>query len=108
LAFSFFSELWNNDNFDCFFSPRKKVISIDIEGSEYHVLNEAVDSGVLCELAKNNNNAVDIYIEYHSPKVMNEVTKSAKRFVEEVRPYLMSEECGGSNISLYERMKYFE
>ena len=79
---------------------------VDIEGAEFHVLNEAVDSGVLCNFMKDNDNRVDIFIQYHPPEVMNIHSKSAKRFVEEVRPKLLS--CGGSNIHLEERMKYFD
>ena len=78
-----------------------------MEGSEFHVLNEAVDSGILCEFVKDNSNVVDIFIHYHSPDVMNILSKSAKRFVQEVRPFLLSEKCGGENLRIEERMKYF-
>ncbi len=72
------------------------------------MLNEAVDSGVLCKFLKDNDNQLDIFIQYHSPEVMNIQSPSAKIFVEKVRPYLLSDNCGGDNVHLEERMKYFE
>ncbi len=82
------------------------MIHLDIEGSEFHVLNEAVDSGVLCNFMKDNDNRVDIFIQYHSPELMNIHSPSAKRFIEEVRPKLLK--CGEGNVHLEERMKYFD
>ena len=84
-----------------------QIIHFDVEGSEFHVLNHAVDSGILCKFASDNNNRLDIFIQYHSPEVMNLLSQSAKRFVEEVRPLLLSKKCGGNNIHLEERMKFF-
>lgn len=88
-------------------SRQHLIMYIDVEGSEFNVLNEAVSSGLLCNFVNNTNNVVDIYIEYHSPDVMGKVTPSAKKFVEEVRPFLLSSECGGDNLHLEEIMKYF-
>lgn len=79
-----------------------------MEGSEFHVLNEAVDSGVLCDFVKDNDNRVDIFIDYHSPDVMNLFSVSAKRFIDEIRPKLLNEECGGGNLSLEEHNRFFE
>ena len=78
---------------------------IDIEGSEFHVLNEAVDSGVLCKFVHNTTNQLDIYIQYHSPELMNIQSPSSKRFIEQVRPQLLA--CGGDNVHLEEKEKYF-
>ncbi len=78
-----------------------------MEGSEFHVLNESVDSGVLCDFVKDNSNVLDIFIHYHSPDVMNIMSKSAKRYIEEVRPYLLSDKCGGDNLTIKEHTKYF-
>lgn len=88
-------------------SRQHLMLYLDVEGSEFLTLNEAVDSGVLCDFANSNNNIVDILIEYHSPDIMNIETPSAKRFMSETRPKLLSEECGGFNLRLKERMKYF-
>lgn len=50
---------------------------------------------------------LDIFIEYHSPDVMNKESASARRYIDEIRPLLTSEKCGGDNLNLHERMKYF-
>mmetsp|Transcript_19350 Transcript_19350/g.28980 ORF Transcript_19350/g.28980 Transcript_19350/m.28980 type:complete len:432 (-) Transcript_19350:302-1597(-) len=88
-------------------SKQHLILYFDVEGSEFHVLNEAVDSGVICDFVKDTSNALDIFIHYHSPDVMNVMSKSAKRYIEQVRPYLLSDECGGENLNIKEHMKYF-
>ena len=80
------------------------LLHVDIEGSEFHVLNEAKDSGVLCEFALAGNQ-VDIYVEYHTPDELGRESINAKRWQNEVRPYFRKK-CG-DNISFYERQRYF-
>lgn len=80
------------------------LLHVDIEGSEFHVLNEAKDSGVLCEFALAGNQ-VDIYIEYHTPDELGRESINAKRWQNDVRPYFRKK-CG-DNISFYERQRYF-
>lgn len=80
------------------------LLNVDIEGSEYHVLNEVKDSGLLCDFAKAGNQ-VDIFIQYHDPKVVGVESANAKRWIKEVRPYFRRN-CG-DNISFYERNRYF-
>lgn len=40
------------------------ILKIDIEGSEYSVLKEAIESGMLCDYAKKGNR-VDLVVEFH-------------------------------------------
>jgi len=41
------------------------ILKIDIEGGEYSVLKEALDSGKLCDYAARRGNRVDLAVEFH-------------------------------------------
>jgi len=86
---------------------RKKnhlIINIDVEGSEFKILNEAKDSGILCNLALDGN-VVDIFVEYHSPEFLGIDSPNTLRYIHEVRPYFGAQ-CGDT-LSFYETRRYF-
>lgn len=80
------------------------LLNFNVEGSEFHILNELKDSGILCEFTRSGN-YVDIFIDYHSPEMLGFESPNAKRYVNEVRPYFRTQ-CG-DNLSFYERNRYF-
>merc|ERR1712176_798503 len=80
------------------------IVNIDVEGSEYNILNEAKDSEVLCNFALDGN-VVDIFVEYHSPEILGTESPNILRFIHEVRPYFLTQ-CG-ETLNLYERQRYF-
>jgi len=80
------------------------IVNIDVEGSEYKLLNEARNSEFLCDFALQGN-LVDIFVNYHSPEILGIETAAMLRYIHEIRPYF-ERQCGGT-LNLYERNRYF-
>jgi len=80
------------------------IIHIDVEGSEFDILNEAKNSGLLCNFALEGN-YVDIFVQYHSPEFLGIETAAMLQYIHEIRPYFESQ-CGDT-LKMYERNLYF-
>jgi len=80
------------------------ILHIDIEGSEYELLNEARNSEILCDFALQGN-LVDIFVKYHSPEILGIETAAMLRYIHEIRPYF-ERQCGDT-LNLHETDRYF-
>jgi len=65
------------------------ILKIDIEGGEYSVLKEALESKLLCEYAARRGNRVDLAVEFHKwviedKKQKEEFAKLERRFYREL------------------------
>jgi len=80
------------------------ILNIDVEGSEFDILNEAKNSGILCNFALEGN-FVDIFVRYHSPDLLGIETAAMRQYMHEIRPYF-ERQCGDT-LNLYEKDKFF-
>ena len=76
------------------------ILNIDVEGSEFDILNEVKTSGVLCDFARKGN-IVDVFVQYHPPELLGIETADILQYIHEARPYL--ERNCGKTLTLYER-----
>ena len=65
-------------------------VKIDIEGGEYQLVNEAYDSGILCDYVKRGN-MLDLLVEFHTEKLIGR-NDDLRRYYEEVKENLLG--CG--------------
>lgn len=93
---------YNDESEKTFVNRNHLIINIDVEGSEFDILNETKNS--LCDFALKGN-IVDVFVQYHSPELLGIETAAMLQYIHEIRPYL-ERECGNT-LTLYETNTYF-